>query len=340
MVNYSIFSHTNEILLENSTEEKNIVIKAYEEFDWDTELIEYDKNNPSNILPRLEILDNDLVLLIQKYDDLDDVVYAQLAFPDSNIVENDKFSLKQVNNVISLFIDGKISEVTLLLNPEKIKDTIVQKENHDFIEDKKSLPISQKSSENIPVEKTKSKSSVNNFIYYIIGGGVVIIILFLLYIYVFKDNKESSISDTKPVNTITNNKSNTTTSKSDNQNQNTNSEINKFQANIKTPDGVVIKFLESLGKKDFSAAFALMTEKRRGSYSNFSSTKGYGGITKTTINSCSYTGETNGKKEVKVDYESIDPSNKSGRFKQYFYLIPFNDSYLISEIKNIDIEWY
>ena len=112
------------------------------------------------------------------------------------------------------------------------------------------------------------------------------------------------------------------------------------QNNLNSPEGVVTKFIESLGKRDFSAAFGLMTEKRRGSYSNFSSTKAYGGIASTKIFSCSYTGETNGKKEVIADYESIDPVNKSGRFKQYFYLIPFNDSFLISEIKNIGIEWY
>jgi hypothetical protein len=120
-------------------------------------------------------------------------------------------------------------------------------------------------------------------------------------------------------------------------------ELNKqnFQEpNLNTPDGVVAKFIQSLGKQDWSAAFGLMSEKRRGSYSTFSSTKGYGGITNTKIYSCSYTGETNGKKEVMVDYESIDPSNKSGRFKQYYYLISFNDSYLITDIKNINIEWF
>ncbi len=115
---------------------------------------------------------------------------------------------------------------------------------------------------------------------------------------------------------------------------------NAPQPNLYTPDGVVVKFINALGSQDFSAAFALMTEKRRGSYSNFSSTKGYGGITSTRIFSCSYTNKVNQKYEVYVEYEAIDPANKSGKFKQYFYLIPFNDSYLISEIKNSDIEWY
>jgi cold shock CspA family protein len=112
------------------------------------------------------------------------------------------------------------------------------------------------------------------------------------------------------------------------------------QPNLNSPEGVVTKFIQSLGNQDWSAAFGLMSEKRRGSYSTFSSTKGYGGITSTKIYSCSYTGESNGKKEVMVDYESIDPSNKSGRFKQYYYLTSFNDSYLITDIKNINIEWF
>lgn len=115
---------------------------------------------------------------------------------------------------------------------------------------------------------------------------------------------------------------------------------NTKQPSLNSPEGVVTKFIQSLGKQDWSAAFGLMSEKRRGSYSNFISIKGYGGITSTKIYSCSYTGETNGRKEVMIDYESIDPANKSGRFKQYYYLTPFNDSYLISEIKNINIEWY
>ncbi|MFZ4591978.1 MAG: hypothetical protein ACOYN6_13330 [Ignavibacteria bacterium] len=120
-------------------------------------------------------------------------------------------------------------------------------------------------------------------------------------------------------------------------------ELNKQtsqEPNLNTPDGVVTKFIQSLGKQDWSSAYALMTEKRRGNYSNFTSTKAYGGIISTKIYSCSYTGESNGKKEVMVDYDSIDPANKSGRFKQYYYLTPNGNSYLITDIKNINIEWH
>jgi hypothetical protein len=137
----------------------------------------------------------------------------------------------------------------------------------------------------------------------------------------------------KNENTNTNSSENTSSSN----NTNTN---NSLESNLKTPDGVVIKFINSLGNRDFSAAFGLMTEKRRGNYSTFSSSKGYGGITKTTIYNCNYTGKNSDKYEVLIEYESIDPANKSGRFKQYYYLIPFHDSYLISDIKNIDIQWY
>lgn len=119
-----------------------------------------------------------------------------------------------------------------------------------------------------------------------------------------------------------------------------NSNTSFSQTNLNTPDGIVSKFIQSLGNRDYSSAYDLMTEKRRGSYSKFSSTKGYGGITSTRIFSCSYIRDLDGQREIIADYESIDPENKSGRFKQYFYLVPDRDSYLITDIKNIDIQWY
>lgn len=165
-------------------------------------------------------------------------------------------------------------------------------------------------------------------------------VLLFFILNMFKGNSNDKPSTYKEqLNQENPNKENVINSNQQNQ-QNKSDNVQQPKANMTTPDGVVVKFIESLGKRDFSAAFGLMTEKRRGSYSQFSSTKGYGGITSTKIFSCSFTGENDGKSEVLVDYESIDPSNKSGRFKQYFYLTRFNNSYLINEIKNINLEWY
>jgi hypothetical protein len=179
--------------------------------------------------------------------------------------------------------------------------------------------------------------------YYIIGGALLIVISVLLYYFLIYQNS----GDTSTVKTSQDElkskelelKERELKLKEQEQKKNSTSQTQPTYS-LNTPEGVVVKFIESLGKRDFSAAFALMTEKRRGSYNSFISTKGYGGITSTKVFSCTKTGEINNKSEVTVSYESIDPANKSGKFNQYFYLIPFNDSYLISEIKNINIQWY
>jgi hypothetical protein len=189
--------------------------------------------------------------------------------------------------------------------------------------------------------KSKAKGNKN---YYFIGGILFIIIAALLYYFLIYQKSEDSVTADKLI------QDELKTKELDLKERELKLKEKEQQKNItppteqkyslNTPEGVVVKFIESLGKREFSAAFALMTEKRRGSYNTFVSTKGYGGITGTKVFSCSKTGEINGKYEVTVNYESIDPSNKSGKFNQYFYLIPFNDSYLISEIKNINIQWY
>ncbi len=179
----------------------------------------------------------------------------------------------------------------------------------------------------------------NNKFIGLIGIGIMIIcILLSLFIYT-SSGAETKTDANKKFEQLKTETTQPQENKSLSENNSYNDTKN-FSSNLNTPDGVVVKFINSLGSQDFSSAYYLMTEKRRGSYSLFSSTRAYGGITSTKIFECSYEGETNGKKEVLVDYESIDPANKSGRFKQYFYLIPSGNSYLISDIKNINIEWY
>lgn len=206
-----------------------------------------------------------------------------------------------------------------------VPEQVYEKEKQQFIRPEKPAAIS----------KTK---------YYIIGGVLLLIILSLLYYIFIYQNQSGTLKtdnlsqDEMKSKELDLKEKELQLKEQEQQKKEAASQLQKYSMN--SPEGVVVKFIESLGKRDFSSAFTLMTEKRRGSYNAFTSTKGYGGITSTKIFSCTKTGQINDKYEVMVSYESIDPANKSGKFSQYFYLIPFNDSYLISEIKNIDIQWY
>lgn len=213
------------------------------------------------------------------------------------------------------------SEILSEADPSLLKGL---KETEDF----KSIPTKE------TLRKVKNYSQPSKVNPLIIVGIFSVIIAVLIIIIVAQSDKNDNLSSKDK------SESNTSSTQINQKVQIKQNDESTFKPNLFTPDGVVIKFIESLGKGDFSAAFGLLTEKRRGSYSLFSSTKGYGGITSTKIFSCSYNGQTNNKYEVYVDYESIDPANKSGRFKQYYYLIPFNDSFLIADVKNINISWY
>jgi len=189
----------------------------------------------------------------------------------------------------------------------------------------------------------KEKSGKNKF--YIYGGILIFIIAAVLYYFLVyqksDDSSQTQVTQDELKSKELELKERELKLKELEQNKKNNTQTQiqtTYSAN--TPEGVAVKFIESLGKQDFSAAFALMSEKRRGNYSTFSSKKGYGGITSTKVFSCTKTGEINNKTEVKIIYESIDPINRSGKYEQYFYLIPYNDSYLINEIKNINIQYY
>jgi hypothetical protein len=198
--------------------------------------------------------------------------------------------------------------------------------------------------EKVEVDSPIKSEKTNKTKYYIIGGVFLVIIAALLYYFLIYQNSSDIKTTDKTIQDELKSKELELKERElklkEQEQQKNNTTPTQPVYNLNTPEGVVVKFIESLGKRDFSAAFALMTEKRRGNYNTFVSTKGYGGITSTKVLSCSKTGQINEKYEVMVTYESIDPMNRSGKFNQFFYLIPFNDSYLISEIKNINIQWY
>lgn len=102
----------------------------------------------------------------------------------------------------------------------------------------------------------------------------------------------------------------------------------------------VKKWINALGNGDYNTAYYLMDSKQRGSYSKFSSVSGYGGITSTSINNCYVDNSYGCSAEVVADYESIDPYNKSGRYKQRFFINNCDGYWKITSLKNISINYY
>lgn len=248
-------------------------------------------------------------------------------FCNTNIIAN---SASEKSGYAYCFACKKYTNITPSIKSEKnldsINNNVIYKEQEKFINNKNL----SSSNYRITTNKTSNKET-REFQNIIIISGVFISILIIVIIISL-----SKVEDSKPIE-----KKSTETSEIDKKGdiKDKNTKVS-FVSNMFTPDGVVIKFVESLGKQDWYTAYSLMVEKRRGNYSNFSSPKAYGGITKTTIYKCEYIGESNNRKEVIIDYESIDPDNRDGRFKQYFYLIPNGNSFLIVDIKNIDVKWY
>lgn len=102
----------------------------------------------------------------------------------------------------------------------------------------------------------------------------------------------------------------------------------------------ILSWINSLGKRDFKSAYSLMNKKKYGNYDKFSSKKGYGGITSTSVYSCQTDIKNNCSYEVVADYEAIDPYNKSGRYKQRFFINSCSGYWEITKIQNIKVENY
>lgn len=102
----------------------------------------------------------------------------------------------------------------------------------------------------------------------------------------------------------------------------------------------IAEWINALGNRNFSKAYYMMSPKKRGDYSRFSSTKSYGGITRTTVFSCNTNSSSGCYAEVIADYESIDPYNKSGRFTQKFFINNCSGNWEITETSNLSLEYY
>ncbi len=114
----------------------------------------------------------------------------------------------------------------------------------------------------------------------------------------------------------------------------------QFKSDNENGTDAVMKWVNALGNRDFETAYQLMSHKKSGDFSKFISTKGYGGITGTNIFSCHEVNSYGCNSEVIVDYESFDPYNKDGRYKQKIFLNNCSGKWLITEIENINIYYY
>lgn len=224
---------------------------------------------------------------------------------------------------------GELPEDKLKEEPSEIKS--------DFNDIKFTIPKSS-----IPVNKN-----------YLIIGSVIflVMIVFVLYFFVIKDNtKEESLSsnNTTGLDELRRKelelkerelklKEKQLTQPNVTKSDQTSAGQSSFeiQASDKIRD-----WINSLGTGNLSNAYNMMSPKRRGEYSKFNSTKGYGGIKSTAIYSCNTEWSSGCYAEVVAYYESIDPYNKNGKYKQKFFINNCSGNWQITEISNISIENY
>jgi len=198
---------------------------------------------------------------------------------------------------------------------------------------------------------TKETSRVNNN--YLIFGSLIFLVLIalVLYFFVIKDNTTGETLSTNNNTGVDELKrkelelkerelklkerqltqSNITSTEQSSAGQSS----FEIQASDKIKD-----WINSLGSGNLSNAYYMMSPKRRGEYSKFNSIRGYGGITSTTIFSCNTDWSSGCYAEVVAFYESIDPYNKSGKYKQKFFINNCTGYWQITEISNISIENY
>jgi hypothetical protein len=111
------------------------------------------------------------------------------------------------------------------------------------------------------------------------------------------------------------------------------------QSSINKKEAVrqITEWIENLGKRDFRAAYEIMSPSIRGDFESFSSNKKYGGITSTKV----YSEDIYSYKvsecifEVTVTYDSYDPSNSNGKFTDLFTINNCKGHWEISSIKRI-----
>jgi hypothetical protein len=200
-------------------------------------------------------------------------------------------------------------------------------------------------------EFIQSKSFFNSklFLFGSLGIGLVVIIILLFIFVINKDNNETTsilkqtASDSLKLKELELKEKELKLKEQQlsGSQQNNNTESTKPVEVIQTaaPDKVR-EWINALGSRDFSKAYYMMSKTKRGDYSKFSSTKGYGGITSTSINNCYTDSYGSCYAEVIADYEAIDPANRSGKYRQKFFINNCSGFWEITEIKTLNIQYY
>lgn len=198
------------------------------------------------------------------------------------------------------------------------------------------------------ISQAKNKSNKKTIIFSAIGLFLVILIIIIYFFVINNDgvnlNNTSSADSLKLKELELKEKElklkeqqlgNSQTKSSQQNNSNQQIEVIQTVAPSK-----VREWINALGNRDFSKAFYMISPTKRGDYSKFSSPKGYGGITSTTIYDCYTENYGSCYAEVIADYESIDPANRSGRYKQKFYINNCSGIWEITDMKTLNIQFY
>jgi len=215
----------------------------------------------------------------------------------------------------------------------------------------KEIPEINSDFDKINFQIPKNTSVINKN--YMIYGSIIFIALigFVLYFFVIKDSgneNENSIlnsteyEDIKRKELELKERELKLREKQLSGSANTESQQNSAGAtNFENQASVKIsEWINSIGSSDKSAAYYLMKPEKRGDFSRFNSIKGYGGITRTQLFSCNTVLTSGCTAQVIAEYESIDPYNKSGKFTQRFFINNCSGNWIITDIKNMNIENY
>jgi hypothetical protein len=117
----------------------------------------------------------------------------------------------------------------------------------------------------------------------------------------------------------------------------------KILENGKFPDGIPVldlvdNFLNKLSESNFKEAFELQNNPDWGDYSNFSSTKAFGGIVNVQVDSLKTLSETNNSAEIFCSATYIDNVNGNSKIQQKFILSKKDNKWLITKMKVLEFE--
>lgn len=234
----------------------------------------------------------------------------------------------------------KIGEIPKPPEPELEKGNIDNLDKIQKLESVETVIIPK--NENHGIQKYPSPDSPVKNIYYIIGGIIFILLLFVLIYFLFLNNDTPSNLNSNVSNKDSVNKELALKEKElDIKEKELKQNLDKSKPpNYDEASNQINKWINFLGQQDFNSAYNMLSPNIRGSYSKFSSKKSYGGITKTTVFSCETVYSSGCIFEVIAEYESIDPYNRNGKFKQKFFINNCDGYWVISKKDNLSIEYY